>query len=160
MSFPNDRTYTPDINLFIADGAAAQVATGWSQVGGGTASIDLGGNQGTSPAQQARIDAMLVLDVTALNIATGDENYRLVVALSNDPAFGAGNVVEGPSILLGKGAELDVGNGADSVVGRYELGFTNQIAGSIYEFMQLYVIVSGTGPSITFAGFVAVLPEP
>lgn len=158
MSFPNDRTYNFDINLQVSDGAAAQTANGWSQVGGATAQLDLGGNQGTSPVQQARIDAMLVLDVTALNIATGDESYRFVIGLSNDPAFGAGNVVEGPSILLGKGAELDLANGADSVTGRYELGFTTQIAGTLYEFMQLYVIVAGTGPSITYEGFVAVIP--
>ena len=155
MSFPNDRTYNYDVNLQVSDGSAYSV-TGWSTVGGATAQIDFGGNQGTSPVELARMDAMLVVDATAMTV-TGTDTARLVIALSNDPAFGAGNVVEGPSIMIGAGASLDVPNGATSVTGRYEVGFTNQIAGTIYEFMQLYIVIGSTA-SLTFEAFVAVIP--
>lgn len=157
MPFPNDRTYSPDINLFLSDGAA-YTASGYSTVGGAQAVLDLGGNQNVSPAQQARIDAMLVVDATAMTV-TGTNTARLVIALSNDPAFGAGNVVQGPSQVIGAGGSLDVPNGTTSVTGRYEIGFTNQIAGTIYEYMALYIVIGSTA-AITLEAFVVVLPEP
>lgn len=160
MGFPNDRTYTFDANLQFSDAAAAYTASGYMQSGGADGVIDLGGNQGTSPAQQARIDAMAVFDVTAIDIASGNETYQIDILLSNDPAFAAANVVCGGGIQVGKGASLrgPVAQ-ADSVIGRYELGFTNQVAGTIYEYMKIYLTAGGTTPSITVVGFVVVLPE-
>ncbi len=161
MSFPNDRTYSFDINLQLADGAIAQTATGYSQSGGVTGNIDLGGNQGASPAQQARIDACCVIDVSALNIVTGDEYYKFMLVGSTDPAFGSGNVVNLGAIEVGKGSAIpDIINGKDSVTGRLELLFCTQVAGNLMEFLQLYVVMGGTSPSITYTAFVAVLPEP
>jgi hypothetical protein len=95
--------------------------------------LDLGGNQGTSPAQQARIDAVAIFDVTAITVS-GTQTYQLDIVLSNDPAFLTGNVIAG-GIQLGKGTSLRVSAQGDSVIGRYEVGFTNQLAGTIYEYM-------------------------
>lgn len=161
MSFPNDRKYSFDANLEFSDNAAAYTASGYLQKGGADGVIDLGGNQGTSPVQQARIDAMAIFDVTAIDIASGNETYQLDILLSNDPAFAAANVVCAAGIQLGKGASLrgPVAQ-ADSVIGRVELGFTNQVAGTIYEYMKVYLTAGGTTPSINIEGFVAVLPEP
>lgn len=172
MSFPNQRTYSFDANMLVSDNAAAYVASGYLQVAGADAILDLGGNQGvtiTLPAiddtatytpQQARIDAMLVLDITALDITSGNETYQIDVMVSNDPNFAAANVICAAGIQFGKGASL---RGAvaqkDSVIGRIELGFTNNIAGSIYEFMKVYLTTGGTTPSVNISGFVAVLPE-
>lgn len=157
VATPGSRTYNFDANMLLADNAAALTATGYAQAAGADGMLDLGGNQGVTPKQQARMDAMLVVDVTALNIATGDEDYRLVTAFSNDPLFGAGNVQQGPSQVLGKGAHLDVPNGVDSVIGRVELPFSNEILGVIYEYVKLYAVVAGTNPSISFQAFVAPL---
>ena len=53
MSFPNDRTYTPDINLFLSDNAAAYTASGYLQVGGVNSILDPGGNPGTTTGSGA-----------------------------------------------------------------------------------------------------------
>lgn len=158
MSFPNDRTYNFDINLQLSDAAAAQTVTGYSQVGGANAVLDLGGNQGTSPKQQSRIDAVCVIDVTALDIASGDETYKFILVGSNDPALATGNVELG-SVQVGKGAALEILNAADSVTGRIELMFSTNLAGSLYEYVGLYCVIAGTTPSITYDAFVSVLPE-
>jgi len=158
MSFPNDRTYNFDANLQFSDAAAALTATGYLPVGGAAAIIDLGGNQSTSPVQQARIDAVAVCDVTAIKTSSGNETYKLIVVASNDPGLATGNVIVG-EIMIGKGASLDALNCADSVTGRYEIMFSTNVAGSIYEYVGVYLVVGGTSPSITIEGFIAVLPE-
>lgn len=159
MSFPNDRVYNFDANLVLADGAAAATATAYSQVGGATQVLDLGGNQSTSPKQQARLDAVVVIDVSAIKTTSGNETYKLILVGSNDAGLATGNVVLG-EIMLGKGSSLDILNGADSVTGQYELFFSTNQSGTLYEFIGLYVVIGGTTPSITFTADVAVLPEP
>lgn len=156
MGFPNDRTYDFDINLLVADNAAPYAASGWLTVGGVQSVIDLGGNQGTSPLEQARIDACLVMDVTAITV-TGTGTYQFDVYVSNDPNFGLGNVQAAGGIQLGVGTSLRNANSANSVTGRYELFFTNNVAGSIYEYVSVYLTAANT-PSISVEAFIAVLP--
>jgi hypothetical protein len=155
MSTPNDRTYVIDANLVIiendtktASGFAGGAAPGYPSV------VDLGGNQGTSPVQQSRIGAVAVCDVTALDITSGNETYKLMVLGSNDPGLATGNVCLG-EITLGKGASIDGVNMADSVTGRYEIMFCNVVAGAYFQYVGLYVIVGGTTPSISYTAFVA-----
>ena len=154
-----DRAYAFDANTLLSDNAAAYAATGYSQAYGADGFFDTGGNQSTSPKQQARIDAMLVIDVTAIKISAGNESYRLSVLLSNDPAFGAGNVEMAGEISLGKGGSRDGVNMIDSVVGRYELGFSTEQANVKYQYVKLRNTLGGTAPSINYQAFVAVLPD-
>jgi UDP-3-O-acyl-N-acetylglucosamine deacetylase len=154
-----DRTYSFDVNLLLSDNAAAYTADGYAQVGGADAVLDLGGNQGTSPTQQARLDAVAVIDVTAIDIASGNETYVLRILGCNTAGF-ASSVRELAAITLGKGASLIPATQADSIVGRYELMFSTEQANIKHEFIKLYVDVGGTTPSISFQAFVAVLPEP
>lgn len=157
MSFPSDRTYSFDANLQFSDGGN-YTASGWLQAFGVNGTIDFGGNQGVTPKQQARIDAVAVLDITTLKISAGNETYKLIVIGSNDPGFGAGTGVMLGEIEVGKGASLDGLNMADSVTGRYELLWTNQQGGTIYENVGVYLVAGGTAPSLTVNGFHAVLP--
>lgn len=158
MSFPNDRVYTRDVNLQFSDNAAAYTASGYLQVGGVQAVIDLQGNQGTTPLQQARGEWVAEINVTAIKTSATNETYKLLVVVSNDPAFGAGNVVAAGGIELGAAASTDVVNGATSVIGTYEVMFTNNVAGSIYEYAAVYLVTGGTNPSISIEGGLAVLP--
>lgn len=173
MSFPNLRTYAFDANTQVSDNAAAYTASGYLQSGGADGIWDLGGNQGatvtlpsiadstTYTPQQARIDAMMIIDVPTIDIASGNETYQIDILVSNDPAFAAAAPVCAGGIQLGKGASL---RGAvaqkDSVIGRYEVPFTNNIAGSVYQYVKVYVTAGGTSPSINILAFGAVLPEP
>ncbi len=159
MSFPNDRTYSFDANLQLSDNAAAYTASGDMQVGGASGIIDLGGNTATNPVQNARIDAIAIFDVTAIDVASGSETYQIDILGSNDPGFATG-VQCLAGIQLGKGSALRNTSSQDSVIGRYELGFTNQAGGNLFEYIKAVLTAGGTTPSISISAFVAVLPEP
>lgn len=162
-----DRTYSFDVNLQLSDGAAAQTSSGYSQVGGATAQLDLGGNQATGAVNVAgRIDAMVVIFLIAGTFSTSDV-YRFTVCGSNDPAFAAGNVQNFASIDFGIAASRDglnamttaapLGTGYYPKDSMYELPFTNEQNNVKYEFLQMYVTAT---TSIQYTAYVAVLPEP
>ncbi len=171
-----DRTYSFDINNAVSDGAAAYTASGYATYGGAQSVIDTGGNQNvtitlpsitnssTITPQQARIDAAMIIDLTAIYTG-GTNSYKLMVLGSNDPAFGAGNVACLGGIELGTAGSTDVPNGittpAPAAVGgsRYELLFSTEQNNVKYEYVKLYHVLAGTTPSITYKAFMAVLPE-
>lgn len=153
-----DRTYSFDANLLLSDNAAAYTADGYAQAAGADAILDLGGNQGTTPAQQARIDAVCVIDVTAIDVASADELYRLKILGSNATAFTATRVLA--ELTLGKGTAKVPSSTIDDTTGRYELFFSTEQDDTKYQYVKLYNDVAGTTPSISYQAFVAVLPEP
>jgi hypothetical protein len=171
-----DRTYSFDANMVLSDGAAAYAASGYAQAFGADGIIDLGGNQNvtitlpsiadvtTITPQQARIDAMLVIDMTAVT-TTGTASEKIIAVLSNDPAFGAGKTIQAGMMEFGAIVSQDQPNGfvtaAPPAVGgsRYELGICSEQNNVKYQFLKLYVAIANAG-SITFKAFVAVLPEP
>lgn len=160
-----DRSYSFDGSMVLSDGAAAQVATGFAQNGGADGIVDLGGNQSTSPKQQARIDAVCVIDITAMDATTTDEAYRLLVLGSNDSTFANGNVFVLGEIELAGGVLSVLGPGGagvtgTSATGRNEILFTNEQQNTKFEFVKLFAVLSGTTPSLTYKAFIAVLPEP
>jgi hypothetical protein len=171
-----DRSYSVDANMFLSDGAAAIAATGYAQYAGADGIVDFGGNQNvtiTLPAiadvtsttpQQARIDAVCVLDVTAVT-TSGTALEKVILVGSNDPAFGAGKTIILGMMEFGAAASIDALNAfvtaAPNAVGgsRYEIMFSNEQNNVKYEYAKLYVVISNSG-SITFKAFIAVLPEP
>lgn len=153
-----DRTYSFDVNLQLSDNAAAYTVDGYSQVGGADKVLDLGGNQAVTPTQQARIDAMCIIDVTAIDIASNDEVYRLKILGCNTAGFASG-VAELAEICFGKGSVQVPATQSDATTGRIELPFCTERFNTKYQFVKLYIDVSGTTPSISFLAFVAVLPE-
>lgn len=161
----NDRTYSFDANLELSDNAAAYTTTGFAQKGGADGMVDLGGNQGTSPVQNARIDAVAVIKVSALDATTTDEAYRLLVLGSNDPAFAAGGSVVLGEIEIAGGALSVLGPGIAGVtkamgIGDYEIMFCNQQAGLLFQYAKMFHVLTGTTPIINYEAFIAVLPEP
>ena len=176
MMLQGDRTYSFDANSAISDGAVAIAATGYAQYAGADGIMDLGGNQNvtitlpsiadssTITPQQARIDAVCVLDVTAVTVS-GTASAKVMVVGSNDPAFGAGKVAILGMMEFGAAASIDAVNAfvtaTPPAVGgsRYEIPFTNEQNNVKYQFLKIYVLIANSG-SITFKAFVAVLPEP
>lgn len=160
-----DRTYSFDANLVFSDNAAAYTAAGFAQVNGADGVINFGGNQGVTPLQQARIDAMCVIDVTALDGVTTDEAYRLIIVGSNVAAFTAGTIQVLAEMELAGGVLSVLGPGGAGVTktataGRYELPFCTEQNNVKYQYAKLYIVPTGTTPSISFSAYVAVLPEP
>lgn len=172
-----DRAYAFDINNALSDGAAAYTASGYAYYGGVQSILDTGGNQNvvvtlpsianvsTITPQQARIDAAIVVDLTAIKTSSNNEVYKLLVLGSNDPAFGAGKVQCLGSLQLGFAGSNDVPNGittpAPASVGgsRYELLFSTEQNNVKYEYVALYHVLAGTTPSITYKAFMSVLPD-
>ena len=139
-----NRRYTFDANLQLKD-AGLIAATGNGTVGGSAKVLDLG---------TGRVDTRAIIDVTAIETDTGDEIYTIQIQGSNAVGFGSG-VVNLAEKKMGK-ASL-TGESADTSTGRFELPFTTDVDGVIYEFVRVHVIVAGT--IATGINFTAWLPK-
>lgn len=137
----NSRDFTIDALLQLKD-AGAITADAAAQVSGAAKVLDLG---------LGRIDARIVVDVTAIDVSSGDESYLIKTQFSNTSDLSAG-VVGGTALHLGDSTVTL--NSADSVVGRYEISFTNEINGTLYRYMRLFTDVGGTTPSINYVAYV------
>ena len=181
MQPQGDRSFAFDINNMVSDGAAAYTATGWAQAFGSQGILDLGGNQGqvvtlpsinvvgTYTAQQQRIDATMLIEVTQIT-QSATNLFKLIIVGSNSPAFTAAAWLG--SIELGLGASMDGYNAAGPAFSNtplttlgpagnvYEVLFTNEQLNTKYEFVSIYNVISGTTPSITYKAYMCVLPEP
>jgi len=171
------RTYAFDINTALDDGTGAHSAAGFGQVGGSQAIVDLGGNQGititlpsisnvsTITPQQARIDAVCVVYVTAITLA-GSDIYTLTLVGSNSPTLASNNVNLG-AMSWGQAAAFaypnaavtatPLGAGAFPSGWQYEILFTNEVQNTPYEYVSAYF--SGTFGSITAKASITVLPR-
>lgn len=139
----NQNDFTPDADFLLKD-AGLVAADAAAQVGGSDKIVDLGAG---------RFDGRVIVDVSAIEVASGDEIYRIKTQFSNSATFATG-VIGGTQLHLGDSSTL-IGESADSAVGRYELPFTNQINGTTYRYMRVYTDVAGaiaTGINYTARG--------
>lgn len=120
----DDEMLFKDAGLVAADAAA--------QVDGSDKRVDLG---------LSRFDGVMHIDVSAIEVASGDESYRIKVQLSNSATFASG-VIGGPQLHLGDSSIL-IGESADSTTGHYELPFCNEVNGTLYRYARVYTDVAG-----------------
>lgn len=99
------------------------------------------------------IDGFLVIDVSAVEVASTDETYLICLEGSNVAAMSSG------SVCL---AQIEMGNAtapadADTSTGRFIVPFTNEQNGTVYRYVRLYTEVAGTIDTggINYAAFVA-----
>ncbi|PYE25090.1 hypothetical protein C8J32_10443 [Rhizobium sp. PP-CC-3A-592] len=137
------RTYNIDIELLLADGAAAVTADGVSQVASANVSKELG---------PGRFEGVLIVDVSAVKTTAGDEVYNLLLQGSADNTFATKETVA--QYTLGAGAARP-GAPITSPIGRYEIPFTTEQHDNEYRWLRLYTDVVGTAPSITLKAFIA-----
>lgn len=118
-------TQLKDAGLVAADAA--------NQVGGSNKIINVGAGE---------VYAEAVIDVTAIETATGDEVYRICVQGSTSPTFASG--IENLAIIdLGASAARS-GGAATSTIGRYKLPVCNEKNGTVYPYIRGYTDVAGT----------------
>lgn len=98
----------------------------------------------------------LVVDVTAIEVATGDEAYTVKFQGSSSPTF-ASDVNTLAAIQLGDSSVT--GNSADSAAGRYTVGVTNRGAdGTHYRYVRVYTdVVGDIATGINYSAFIAPL---
>jgi len=139
MAFPKSRPdYTYDALLALKDAGLLAASAAW-QVASANRILDIG-------TGYFRGDC--VIDVTAIEIATGDERYTMVIQGSTSPTFASGiaNLAE---LTIGDGSAIGTAQGTsgvdvDDTTGRYVLPFTNERNGVYYPYIRGRVFIAGT----------------
>lgn len=137
-----------DADLLLEDGGSAIT----SSAAGSGGIIDLGG--------PGRVNGVVVADVSAIDFATGDETYELMIQFSDDASF-TGDAKHTLSLPLGDARD---GMANNKETGRRFIPFMNEsndddVADTLvsYRYMRLYVAVAGTTPSITLKAYASIL---
>ena len=123
-----NRTFNIDANLILKTAgliaASAAVAT----------IKDLGGGF---------TEGMLVIDITAIEIASNTEVYTLILEGSINAAMGS-TVVPLAWLQVGANEVIVGGCDVDSTIGRYIIPWTNMRDDTVYRYVRMYTIVAGT----------------
>jgi hypothetical protein len=87
----------------------------------------------------------MIIDVSALEIASTDEIYDIVVQGSPDSGFGTDtNIVELAALNLSAAAAKRTDCNKDDSTGRFKLYFDNENNGTYYRYLRVYTAVAGT----------------
>jgi hypothetical protein len=88
------------------------------------------------------VKGIMITDVTAIEIASNDELYKISLQGSDNSDFSTGDEVDLAEMTLGA-AEV-IGGDQDSTTGRYKVPFTTEKNGTVYPYVRLYTDVDGT----------------
>lgn len=121
--------------------AGAVTSSGQSQVGGADAKLDFG-------AGKPFTEVKLMIDISAIDVADGNEKYELEFQLSDSATFASGVVVAdvtkvGHSSTTGSSASTAAGGPIVKTV-------NNEWQGTRYRYGRMYHRVAGTTPSINY----------
>lgn len=87
----------------------------------------------------------MLFDVSALEIASKDELYDIVIQGSPDSTFGtATNIADLAAINLSAAEVKRTDCNKDDAIGRYKLYFDNEQNGTFYPYLRVYTVVGGT----------------
>ncbi len=111
--------------------AASAAAT----VGGSAKKLDVG--------DQA-VQGDLVVNVTAIEIASNDEQYDIIVQGSTDNFVAAGNQADLATLTVGAKGPKRSDTDTDDAVGKYKIPFRNERNGLVYRYLRVYTVVAGT----------------
>jgi len=139
-----DINFTPDDRLLLHTGAKT------SSGAGSVAYIDLGSN----PAEFIKV----FLDVTAIDIASNDEIYSIVLQGSNTTAFTDSGIADLATKQLGAKETKITDCDKDDYTGRFAFGAFNIDYSAAntpvkYRYIRLYVVAAIASSSITFTAY-------
>jgi hypothetical protein len=137
------RVYTFDADLELKD-AGAITASAAALVDGAAKILDMGA---------ARFDGVVIVNVTALDIVSNDEEYDILVQGSNSSSFASG--IENLAQLNLGATEVRQGGAQDTTIGIYEIGVTNEQNDTVYRYVRLYTAIAGATPSINYTAFLS-----
>lgn len=143
--------------------ASAQTLTATGYINNLNAVLDLGGAAPVSGV--GRTDGMWCMDITACDMSSGDESYKVHLFGSNDSAFGNGNVellafhdlaavTAGRQVatILGASPTIPPTNLAGTIL---QIPFTNLMQRIYYRYLKCYLVAAGTTPSITLTSWIS-----
>lgn len=142
------QAYTFDAELEMKDAELVAADAAWT-VDSAAAVIDVG---------TGRVDGKVIVDVSALEIATGDERYSLIIQGSNSATFASGIVILA-CLPVGDGSTIGTAFGGSGVdtddsTGRYEIAFSNERNNSYYRYIRGWTDVAGTiATGINFSAY-------
>lgn len=98
-------------------------------------------------------DGFVVIDATAIEIATGDEIYTISIEGSTVAAMTSESVCLAKKVFGNVVVPMD---DALSAAGRYVIPFRNEDGGEIQRYVRLSTLVAGTiATGINFSAFIA-----
>lgn len=129
--------YTFDADLELKTAGALTVSTDGSI-------LDLG---------EGLVDGFLVFDVTAIEVASGNEIYTVSLEGSNTADMTSGSVCLAKKVFGNLVVPMDA---ALSAAGRYVLPFRNEENGTTFRYVRLSTLIAGSiSTGINFACFIA-----
>jgi len=128
----NNHSYVFEGNLEMKD-AGLVAADAAAQVDSADKIVDLGA---------AYVKGALVIDISAIEIASNDERYDICFQLSSSSTFASS--VFNRAILAVGALETLIGGDTDTAVGRYILHVDNEFGGTIYRYARVYTNVTGS----------------
>ena len=134
----------------------AQTSTANGYVGNVNTQLNIG---------SGRFDGLWVVDISAAYMTSSNEFYQLWLAGSNDATFTAGNVeflamhdwaaTAALRLLpaIGSASPVTPLTGLGAL--RHVIPFSNFLGCYIFQYLQLYLVVGGTTPSLTFSSWIS-----
>lgn len=99
------------------------------------------------------VDGFLVLDVSAVEVASGNEIYTVSLEGSTVAAMTSTSVCLAKKVFGNLVVPMDA---ALSAAGRYVVPFRNEEGGTLYRYVRLSTLIAGTiDTGISFLGFIA-----
>lgn len=99
------------------------------------------------------VDGFLVIDLSACEVATGDEIYTVSLEASNVAAMTSGSVCLAKKVFGNLVVPMDA---ALSAAGRYVIPFRNEENGTLFRYVRLSTLIAGTiATGINFSAFIA-----
>lgn len=99
------------------------------------------------------VDGFLVIDMSACEIADGNEIYTVSLEGSNVAAMTSGSVCLAKKVFGNLVVPMDAALSAD---GRYVIPFRNEEGGTVYRYVRISTLVAGTvATGINFSAFIA-----
>lgn len=96
--------------------------------------------------------ADLIIDISALEVASGDEVYTIALEGSPIAAMTSGSVTLAEKTFGNNAAPAD----ADTAPGRHLVPVTNELNGTTYRYVRLYTTVAGAiATGINYSAFLA-----
>ena len=137
------RAYTFDALYQLKD-TGVVTASAAAQVAGNPKILDLGGGL---------LEGMIVLNVDTIKVSAGDERYLILAQGSNSPTF-ANTVETLAAVDLGASGGR-AGGGQNSPAGQRFLGIATEVGDTVYRYLRLYHVISGTTPLISYSAFLS-----
>lgn len=99
------------------------------------------------------VNGFIVFDVTAIEVASGNEIYTVSLEGSNTANMSTGSVCLAKKVFGNLVVPMDA---ALSAPGRYVVPFRNEENGTLYRYVRLSTLVAGTiATGINFSAFLA-----